>query len=157
MKPRSRSAVHSNGTATSSGSTDAWMASSVPTGPGWGIEAGFNIHELQRKLSSGPLDHPYPLQLLTYGYFFWLEHQVVPDLTFHLVSTRTRESIDLALKLDLPAYEKWLDPRLQELVKEAKKAEKRALRRRKLASALSFLTKPLVTASTSSCRQSSGG
>ena len=102
------------------------------------IKTGFNIHELQRRLSGDPLDHPYCLQLLTYGYFFWLEHQVVPDLTFHLVSTRTRESIDLALTLDLPVFEQWLDSRFQELVKEAEKAEKRALRRRKLASALSF-------------------
>ena len=59
------------------------------------IKTGFNLHELRRRLSGNPLDHPYCLQLLTYGYFFWLEHKVVPELTFHLVSTRTRESLDL--------------------------------------------------------------
>jgi DNA excision repair protein ERCC-2 len=102
------------------------------------IKTGFNLHELRRRLSGKPLDHPYCLQLLTYGYIFWLERKVVPELTFHLVSTRTRESLDLALKLDIPAYETWLDLRLDELVKEAAQAEKRALRRRKLATAISF-------------------
>jgi DNA excision repair protein ERCC-2 len=102
------------------------------------IKTSFNIRELARSLSGNALDHPYCLQLATYGYFTWLEHKVVPALSFHLVSTRNRDSLDLDITLDLPAYEKWLDLRIDELVGEAGKAEKRALRRRKLAASLSF-------------------
>jgi DNA excision repair protein ERCC-2 len=54
------------------------------------------------------------------------------------VSSRNGESLDLELTLDLPAYEKWLEMRLDELVLEVKKAEKRAARRKKIAACLSF-------------------
>ncbi len=84
------------------------------------IKTSFNIRELARVLTGNALDHPYCLQLATYGYFTWLEHKVVPALSFHLVSTRNRDSLDLDIALDLPAYEKWLDLRLDELVHEAK-------------------------------------
>lgn len=102
------------------------------------IKTGFNIGDLARRLSGNLFEHPYCLQLLTYGYFYSLEHGTVPGLSFHLVSTRSRESLDLELALELPAYEKWLDLRLAELVLEAGKAEKRAARRRKLASRFVF-------------------
>jgi DNA excision repair protein ERCC-2 len=102
------------------------------------IKTSFNIRELARRLSENPLEHPYCLQLLTYGYFYRLEHRVVPGLSFHLVSTRNGESLDLELTLDLPAYEKWLEMRLDELVLEVKKAEKRDARRKKIAACLSF-------------------
>jgi len=102
------------------------------------IKTGFNVRDLARRLADNPLDHPYCLQLLTYGYFYWLEHQVLPRLTFHLVSSRNGQSEDLALDLDLPMYRKWLELRLDELVLEAGKAEKRAARRRKIASGFAF-------------------
>ncbi len=102
------------------------------------IKTGFNIRELAHRLSGSPLNHPYCLQLRTYGYFYWLEHRVVPTLTFHLVSSRNGESLDLETELDLPAYEKWLGIRLDELVLEVTKAEKRVARRRKIAACLSF-------------------
>ena len=102
------------------------------------IKTGFNVHDLARRLSGDPLDHPYCLQLLTYGYFHWLNHKVLPRLTFHLVSTRSRESLDLACELDLSAYERWLSLRLDELVVEAGKAEKRVRNRKKIAADFSF-------------------
>ncbi|HSA77799.1 MAG TPA: DEAD/DEAH box helicase, partial [Nitrospirota bacterium] len=102
------------------------------------IKTGFNIRDLAHRLSDNPLNHPYCLQLRTYGYFYWLEHRVVPTLMFHLVSSRNGESLDLETALDLPAYEKWLEIRLDELVSDVKKAEKRAARRRKIAACLSF-------------------
>jgi DNA excision repair protein ERCC-2 len=102
------------------------------------IKTGFNIHELRRRLSGDPMGHPYCLQLLTYGYFYWLERRVVPELTLHLASTRRNESLDLALKLDLPVFEAWLDLRLKELLRDARKDQKRSLRRRKLGAALTF-------------------
>jgi DNA excision repair protein ERCC-2 len=102
------------------------------------IKTGFNIRELARRLVDDPLNHPYCLQLRTYGYFYWLEHRIVPTLTFHLVSSRNRESMDLDTAFDLPAYEKWLEIRLNELISEVKRAEKRANRRRMMAACLSF-------------------
>ncbi len=97
------------------------------------IKAAFNVHDLGRRLSEHSLNHPYCLQLLTYGYFYLLEHKIVPKLFFHIVSLRNRESFDLELTFDVPLYEKWLSARLHELVTEAKKAEKRASRRKKAA------------------------
>lgn len=102
------------------------------------IKTSFNIRELARTISGNVLDHPYCLQLSTYGYFFWLEHKVVPALSFHLVSTRNRDSLDVEITLDLSAYEEWLGLRLDELVEETGKAERRAHRRRKAAATVSF-------------------
>jgi DNA excision repair protein ERCC-2 len=96
------------------------------------IKTGFNIRELKSRLSEKPFGHPYCLQLQTYGYFYWLENRVVPKLTFHLVSSRSYESLDIEQELDDPAYERWLELRLGELVLEVRKAEKRAARRKKI-------------------------
>ena len=84
------------------------------------------------------MDHPYGLQLQTYGYFYWREHQVIPRLSFHLVSSRSGEFEDLRLALDLPLYEKWLELRLDELVVETRLAAMRAARRRKIADRFTF-------------------
>jgi DNA excision repair protein ERCC-2 len=102
------------------------------------IKTSFNIGELSRRLTDNPMEHPYCLQFLTYGYFYWCEHQVLPRLSFHLVSSRNGESDDLELALDLHLFEKWLELRLDELVAEARLAEKRAARRRKIASGFAF-------------------
>ncbi|MDD2582793.1 MAG: ATP-dependent DNA helicase [Desulfuromonadaceae bacterium] len=102
------------------------------------IKTTFNIRELSRRLADDPLGHPYCLQLLTYGYFYWCEHHILPDLSFHLVSSRNSDTDDVGLVLDLPLYEQWLDLRLDELVVEARQAEKRAARRRNVASSFVF-------------------
>lgn len=102
------------------------------------IKSAFNVRELSRRLAGNPLDHPYGLQLLSYGYFHWREHQVSPALSFHLVSSRSGETENLDISLDLSLYEQWLDSRLDELVIEAKQAEKRAARRRKIAAGFTF-------------------
>jgi DNA excision repair protein ERCC-2 len=107
------------------------------------IKSSFNIRELARAIESresadGYLDHPYALQLLTYGYFHWKDHDVLPELTLHLVSTRNRESLDIGMTLDVLAYETWVDRRLEELEAEAERAEKRAARRRKISAEFAF-------------------
>jgi len=101
------------------------------------IKSCFNLHDLARRLAENG-DHPYCLQLKSYGFFYWLEHGVVPGLSFHLVSSRNGESRDLALELDLPSYQAWLELRLDELVLEAGRAQRRAARRGKLAGCLAF-------------------
>lgn len=102
------------------------------------IKSAFNIRELARRLAESPMGHPYCLQLLTYGYFYWREHQVLPLLSFHLVSSRNSDAEDLRLALDIRDYEAWLELRLGELVSEARLAEKRAARRRKMAHHFAF-------------------
>jgi DNA excision repair protein ERCC-2 len=102
------------------------------------IKTTFNIRELAKRLRNGPDEHPYCLQLKTYGYFYYLEHQVLPDLSFHLVSTRNFETEDMHLSLNVREYEAWLDARIDELVEEAKIAEKRSARRKKASSNLAF-------------------
>ena len=101
------------------------------------IKSCFNVHDLARRLAERP-DHPYCLQLRSYGYFHWLEHGVVPALSFHLVSSRNGLSEDLSLELDLPGYQAWLELRLGELVLEAVRAQKRSARRQKVAAAFAF-------------------
>ena len=102
------------------------------------IKTSFDVNDMAHRLAGDPTGHPYCLQLLTYGYFYWLDHKALPLLTFHLVSTRNRESLDLECKFDLSAYERWLDLRLDELVVEARNAERRVLRRKKIASNFRF-------------------
>lgn len=102
------------------------------------IKSTFSVPDLVRRLTDTEYEHPYNLQLLTYGYFYQLEHGVIPKLSFHLVSTRSQESHDLELELDVEEYEAWMERRLAELVEEARKAEKRAARRRKIAQEFPF-------------------
>lgn len=102
------------------------------------IKTTFNIRELAKRLRKGEDEHPYCLQLKTYGYIHWLQHQEEPALSFHLVSTRNFETEDLELSFSVSEYETWLELRLAELVEEAKAAEKRAARRRKAAASLAF-------------------
>jgi DNA excision repair protein ERCC-2 len=102
------------------------------------IKSCFNLRELSRRLAADPPDHPYALQLLTYGYFLWREQGVIPLLSFHLVSSRGGEALDLELPLDIPLYERWLERRLDELVVEAGQGEKRAARRQKIAAGFPF-------------------
>jgi DNA excision repair protein ERCC-2 len=102
------------------------------------IKSTFNIDELNRVLQRKRTDHPYNLQLLTYGYFHFKETGVTPELTFHLISTRNRATLDLEVSLDVPEYETWLERRLIELENEAIAAEKRAARRRKVAAKFPF-------------------
>lgn len=101
------------------------------------IKSSFNIFELQRRLKENN-EHPYVLQLRTYGYFHWLKYGEVPELILLLVSSRNYESQEIKISLDVKSYEEWLKRRLDELVVEAYAAEKRSVRRKKAAGALIF-------------------
>lgn len=102
------------------------------------IKSSFNIFDLARAIRDANGEHPYSLQLLSYGYFYWLQHQTMPELNLHLISSRSEESLDMDLKLDLIKYQKWLGRRLKELDQEAKLAEKRMKRRKKAAENFQF-------------------
>ncbi|MGZ3651280.1 MAG: ATP-dependent DNA helicase [Bdellovibrionota bacterium] len=101
------------------------------------IKSTFQIQALAKRLRESH-DHPYNLQLLTYGYFYYKQEGVIPNLEFHLVSTRNFDSENHALDFDVAEYEEWMEKRLDELEQEALAAEKRAARRRKEGAALVF-------------------
>ncbi len=102
------------------------------------IKSSFQIHDLWKKLRSSEGQHPYCLQLRTYGYFFYLDNEVEPELNLHIVSSRNGESKDLEIDLNLEGYQAWLELRLDELVAESRAHEKRAARRRKAAEKFPF-------------------
>jgi DNA excision repair protein ERCC-2 len=97
------------------------------------IKSAFNIYDLARRLRETGDDHPFVLQIKTYGYFYWLEHGKIPQLNLLLVSSRNGETYDFSLSLDIPSFEGWLGRRLDELVFEAEAFEKRVKRRKKAA------------------------
>lgn len=101
------------------------------------FKSTFNIWELA-KLLRRKEHHPYCLQLLTYGYFHYLETGKKADLNLLLVSTRNHETIDLDLELNIAVYEDWLSRRLEEIYQEVLRAEKRAKRRKELSAKLIF-------------------
>jgi DNA excision repair protein ERCC-2 len=102
------------------------------------IKSSFSIYELARRLREQQDDHPYCLQVKTYGYFHFLKTGTMPELKILLVSTRNGETMDFDLKLHLPTFEAWLERRLAELVEDAKLSEKRAKRRVKAGASLAF-------------------
>jgi DNA excision repair protein ERCC-2 len=102
------------------------------------VKSSFNIFELSRAIKEKRYDHPYFIQLVTYGYFHWLKTGERPDLVFHLFSSRRNDTLSFDVFWAIKEYESWLDRRLDELVHLARSGEKRTARRIKTASALSF-------------------
>jgi DNA excision repair protein ERCC-2 len=102
------------------------------------IKSAFNIEELYQQMLKSPEDHPYCLQLKTYGYFHWLQHKEIPELYFHLVSTRNSKTKNVEIELNLENYEHWLQRRLQELVAEATYTDALIKRRKHTAKDFSF-------------------
>ena len=99
------------------------------------IKSAFQIEDLARKLQA---DHPYVLQLKTYGYFHFLKTGELPDLVFQLVSTRNSKTLEINVPLDLLEYQKWLGRRLAVLSDEVSQTEKNRLRRRNAGKRLVF-------------------
>ncbi len=102
------------------------------------IKSSFNVHELRKMIQEKWDTHPYILQLQTYGYMHWLQDGVEPKLSLHLVSSRNGESYDWEVNFNPVIYEKWLARRMKELVEDARRAEKRTLRRKKMSETFPF-------------------
>lgn len=101
------------------------------------IKTAFDAQKLHDKLKANP-QHPYCLQLLTYGYIYYLQNGKTPALGLHVGSYATGEELDLALQLDVTQYEAWLELRLNELVAEARYRESQRERRQRVAESLTF-------------------
>lgn len=102
------------------------------------IKSSFNVYDLAKRLRESRNEHPYCLQLLTYGYIHLKKTGLLPKLILHLVSTRNFEGIDFEIKLDLVFFEEWLKKRLSELDEEAVLSELRIKRRKKAADKFIF-------------------
>ncbi|MES2528112.1 MAG: ATP-dependent DNA helicase [Bdellovibrionota bacterium] len=102
------------------------------------IKSSFNVHELRKMIQERWDNHPYILQLQTYGYMHWVQTGEEPKLSLHLVSSRNNESYDWEVSFNPAVYEKWLNRRMKELVEDARRAEKRTLRRKKMAETFPF-------------------
>lgn len=102
------------------------------------IKSSFNIFELKRLLREKWMDHPYTLQLMTYGYLHFLKTNQKPTLSFYLASSRNHETDELDCHFDVKLYERWLERRLKELLEEIKRVEKRSIRRKGLGEIIPF-------------------
>jgi len=106
------------------------------------IKTAFDVASLEEKLNP---HHPYLLQLQTYGYFYFKENGVIPELRLVLISSKNFRSKNISVELDIDLYEAWLEKRLDELVIETKNKEKIYSRRIKNAATLKFpFTAPRV-------------
>ena len=101
------------------------------------LKTAFDIEALFQKLETN-LNHPYILQLLTYGYFYFREHAIIPELHLTIISSRNFKSKTLKVHLELEQYENWLDLRLKELILETKAQEKIFNKRLKTSEELAF-------------------
>ncbi len=102
------------------------------------IKSSFNIFDLAKTLRDKRFDHPYFVQLLCYGLFYHRTYGVKPELAFYLVSSRRPETYGFDVYWNLRDAEAWLERRLAELAAQARLAEQRLRRRKKLAAALPF-------------------
>ena len=101
------------------------------------IKTAFDAPKLAARLRS-ELWHPYALQTLTYAYALERSGVDSPVPRLRIVSTRTMEGEDVVLDFDPPAYEAWVERRLDELVAEQKSREAIERRRRRAAEDLRF-------------------
>lgn len=101
------------------------------------IKSAFAPAELIKALNANP-DHPYILQLRTYGYLHFMLTGMISELSLLIVSSRNRAVETYPVELDLPSYELWLKRRLKEITTEAKTFEATKKRRRDLTKNFAF-------------------
>lgn len=101
------------------------------------IKTAFDAKALYERLRNDS-EHPYCLQLLTYGYIYSLQNGNVPALGLHIGSYANDDTFDVSLLLNIRHYEEWLDKRLNELVVEGKYRETQRERRQAVAETMAF-------------------
>ncbi|MBX3021819.1 MAG: ATP-dependent DNA helicase [Bdellovibrionales bacterium] len=96
------------------------------------IKSAYNVDELMAALAAHS-EHPYKLQLRTYGFLQWLHSGFEPRLNLHVVNARSRKGQDVEVKLDVDDYQEWLARRLNEIAAEEDTFAALAERRHRLA------------------------
>ncbi len=87
------------------------------------VKTDYNAEVLSRLLRKNP-NHPYCLQLKTYGYLYWLGHKVIPEMQLLVVSIRDQSFETINVELDIEEYEDWLEKRMLEVEADVELEEK---------------------------------
>lgn len=101
------------------------------------IKSTVSIPQLKARLVEH-LDHPYILQVRTYGYIYKAVNVISPRLRLLLAASSTNETEEFPVELDPAEYELWLERRLDELVLETRRQLANIERRKAVAAVLSF-------------------
>ncbi len=108
------------------------------------FKTSYDAPGLIHRLQTSP-EHPYILQLLTYGYFFYLRENKIPRTTLTVVATQTLDETPIEVSLSVDAYKKWLHLRLAEIILERKQIHQFRIRGKTLAPEVEFPFKPMRT------------
>ncbi len=120
-----------------SGRVDGFIEGAENTAVIEEIKSDLDIWRLSSRLKDN-LNHPYILQLLTYGYFYKEEKGREAALKLVLVSTKDGSTTVINVEADYASYQAWLDRRLDEVVEEYEALVARRNKRMELASKLEF-------------------
>jgi DNA excision repair protein ERCC-2 len=101
------------------------------------IKTSYQLSTLEKTLLEDA-EHPYRLQLLTYGYLHYLKFDQLPELRLKLVCSKTMREIIVDLSLDVASYKKWLDQRLDQILVAYKHQQKIIKRRKSLSTFIEF-------------------
>lgn len=101
------------------------------------IKTTNQVRELKERLTTNPW-HPYALQLQTYGYLYFRQTGVLPQLQFVLACQRREQAEVLPITFNLEQAEQWFYARLQEVFQENVARAKMVRRRKRIARQLSF-------------------
>lgn len=83
-------------------------------------------------------DHPYRLQILTYGFIYYNSNQKEVSLRLRLICRKTLEEICLQVEFDLKAYRTWLEKRCLQIIESYKRLKQLKASRRRLSKLVSF-------------------
>ena len=101
------------------------------------VKTDFDIRSLEETLLANP-EHPYRLQLLTYGYFWKLKEAKTFDLRFVLVSIKDNHSKVVPVPFDSAYYEEWFERRLTQVVEDYKRFQENRERRMSISKGIQF-------------------
>jgi len=101
------------------------------------IKTTFSSHALM-KLLEDDAEHPYRLQTQVYGHLYYLKTGLIPQCRILVYSLVDQAQTFFEVAYDPADFQGWLRQKLQQLVEEEHRREKRRVRRIKLAENLAF-------------------
>lgn len=101
------------------------------------IKCSFSIKRLKAKIEEDD-EHPYKLQTLTYAHIYYLKTGILAKTRIRLVSLRDSKEELVNIDYSPTIFSKWMKKKLRRLVKIEKDYEKRIIRRKKMATKITF-------------------
>ena len=102
------------------------------------IKTSLHLRDLVQRIDADPMNHSYALQLQTYGYIYWQQHDVMPQLQLTFATTTTKPVQELPIHFDVERFQAWVSARLDNLVQECERLRQRIAARRSAAKAIAF-------------------